>query len=1005
MMEPVGAADIRKARCLRMSLSIPEGGGAEITWAQAIHAPAEDFVPTEVDEEAAEKQAPRLDFPRPQNRFSKMIQDMERKYATARPLAKRAGPAIKKKVAKKAKAATSVDGTDAEGQAGQGEGDAGDRGVGGGEADEEQGDSDDGSSHSNDSWYDMEDDFIDDSELLDEGVEAEDEAWLDDGAEGGQSSAGLASGPARAPAGPNARVKASGFFISRGDVQSAEQLEASRERQAAMELERQVSKQPRKRSAKPPKATAAAALAPPGADGASNLATGVSVAAGAAGGAVSADGANGARPLPTAPGGGAGGGSVGGDGSGAVRTDCTAWHALHSIARMLGAGDSAAAVGGGGEEILLQRIAEEARRRKVSIKDARLACERLLGLQLRQANTWLMLARSLASKVTIEQASSLGLQDVTTLFTPSGVSDGVKSVPKVPGSDAPPPTAASPSRSPAAVGMRAAAGAAPPTGAVAALADATPPAPAAPAVAPAALPACPAANDTAMAMAGHSSHAGPAATAARPAQRTPSTPASVGPTAPTDAARSPYMPPPYVPLQPHALPPTHVPPAASAAVGASAVPTAASPSSARPMASPSPTKAAPHGTPSSTAAAPPAASAPPPDRPSAPPPSSPSAAVGGPPPAASPMSALPPRLHWLHRAATQPLWRTVSPVSEGSAADVLAASAARAEESLAEVRREITGKLAALAQQAESDPAVAAKGGAAARVRLPPKLLSAILQLVRLSQLDAFARSEGAGGGAPVPVPISSDGIINPKAWMTPELLARLRAPLPFLSEEALRSRLVGLGKTAAAPEQAAAMRHRLYTSHLPQLEAALSQCLPAQLSAYDAAKSGARAETKRKAEELLRLIATAPAEAVGEKLDLHREGKWKAVKVGSYDGTTGTHTLQDVHGGAIEAVPLSGPAAQKWRRHDEPLPIPKFVWPEPASQALLAVCQLQLSACVSRPSRAPTSPHPPALYLPAAAQPALRGPRPPFPCAPRHAVARPCRRWRRTRRTSGRST
>ena len=41
----------------------------------------------------------------------------------------------------------------------------------------------------------------------------------------------------------------------------------------------------------------------------------------------------------------------------------------------------------------------------------------------------------------------------------------------------------------------------------------------------------------------------------------------------------------------------------------------------------------------------------------------------------------------------------------------------------------------------------------------------------------------------------------------------------------------------------------------------------------------------------------------VDQKLDVYREGKWKAVRVLRFDKESGMHALQDVQGGAATEV------------------------------------------------------------------------------------------------------
>ncbi len=179
-----------------------------------------------------------LDFAnRPQNRFQHMVQDMERKYATAGPVPP---PKPRSKAPKKKRRRVEGDATvegggpdvkagdDGGGGAGAAEGGdeargeeggarvdgdasgAGGEGPASGVAEgggEEESESDSDGSSSDGSWYKMDDGFIDDSELLNE---------LQEGSMDGSEP----------------EVKASGFFISRGALQSAEQLRLEEEARA-----------------------------------------------------------------------------------------------------------------------------------------------------------------------------------------------------------------------------------------------------------------------------------------------------------------------------------------------------------------------------------------------------------------------------------------------------------------------------------------------------------------------------------------------------------------------------------------------------------------------------------------------------------------------------------------------------------------------------------------------------------------------------------------------------
>ena len=81
--------------CHRMNIALPTGGG-EISWEDPLSVAASSSGRPDGDEGggdpfgAAEKPPPQLAEPDAKSRFQKMIQDMERKYATSRPVTKRA---------------------------------------------------------------------------------------------------------------------------------------------------------------------------------------------------------------------------------------------------------------------------------------------------------------------------------------------------------------------------------------------------------------------------------------------------------------------------------------------------------------------------------------------------------------------------------------------------------------------------------------------------------------------------------------------------------------------------------------------------------------------------------------------------------------------------------------------------------------------------------------------------------------------------------------------------
>ena len=474
------------SRCLRQFFDLTES--AVIEWIAPGSMEASSSNPNEVTGDAFLAPAP------PGARFLKMIQGMERKYATAssRPMPKRARRASAISKRKKAEgddgtsvaasAVATLDGAIAAGTATtQAAGhDEEDKDAG---ADDDEGDEDEDAKSSNESWYDMDDDFIDDSEFLDKVYKGEEDEEDEDEEENGGRLASSSGGPAAAGSGGGegaegvrtamaaGRLKASGFFISRGELRSESQLEAERARQSAREAELQRSS-PRKRASAAHKAgesatsdgdavpvpgspnrikaaaTAAAAPPPPFTCGTCSALAGVGRQMGAAAGV----------PPPGPAGGTSGAGTSAGGGGGAasaapVRTDCTVWHALCSFLRLLGevaptgSPPEPAEVRKLDEGLLEQRVKDAAghRKPKVGIRDVKLAIERSLpGLQLAQADTWGRLARSLASKVTTSQAATLVAADLPCDAAPPPAAPPPATRPPV----APPPTVLPPAAPP-----------------------------------------------------------------------------------------------------------------------------------------------------------------------------------------------------------------------------------------------------------------------------------------------------------------------------------------------------------------------------------------------------------------------------------------------------------------------------------------------------------------------------------------------------------------------------
>ena len=139
------------------------------------------------------------------------------------------------------------------------------------------------------------------------------------------------------------------------------------------------------------------------------------------------------------------------------------------------------------------------------------------------------------------------------------------------------------------------------------------------------------------------------------------------------------------------------------------------------------------------------------------------------------------------------VWSLVCPIVDAAAAAaVLDAASTRMAAATEDLRQE----MAADAKMIGLAPAEKAEaGGGKRRVRLPDKVLSALTHIVRLAQLDGFARAVASGGvggvGGPDGVGVggaaaltSADGTLLPKAWLSAELLARVREALRFVFSE-----------------------------------------------------------------------------------------------------------------------------------------------------------------------------------------------------------------------------
>ena len=290
-------------------------------------------------------------------------------------------------------------------------------------------------------------------------------------------------------------------------------------------------------------------------------------------------------------------------------------------------------------------------------------------------------------------------------------------------------------------------------------------------------------------------------------------------------------------------------------------------------------------------------------------------------------------------------WRLFCPLDEGGSAALLADFRGRLDAALADLHREISGngKCSALVQQPPE--AEGAPGATKKHVRLPNKVLDAMMVMARLAQVEAYAR---AVLGQPVTqISTSEDGTLLPKVWLSKELLASTGSALPCFAENELRKRLTDLGKKAAAPEQLVLMRKRLLSTLVPCAASALTKGLEPQVAAYESLKATSKQEAKRRAEELTSLAAQRPEALVGEKIEICRAGKWRTAKVLSFEASTGRHQVQDVQGAKADPpldVSLAATGGEKWRRRDDPTPQPKFSWSAAMDRPFLEACQMQLA-------------------------------------------------------------
>ena len=1026
-----GAMPSPRKPCLRMTIAIPPDG--DLTWefhkakpeppppapklAVAASVPTDEAAVAEPEVPPEKKPAPpAFEHPNAKSRFQEMITGMERKYATARPmqpLAKRqggrAGGPSKKKKKGAAAAAAGGDGAapvpgaaDAAAASGTsdaaapasaaGEGGASGEGgpsgakddemggdeMGGGEAagEEDADDDDDGSVSSRESWYDMEDDFIDDSELIEEMNDGEDDDDDDEegtaaggaaAAAGGTSAAGggvaddapaAAAAPPATAATKGPRVKASGFFISRGDVQSAEQQEAARAREAERASAWAQPPPARKRTANPaanPKAAKPLSSAPPIPTGpwsaaaaqAANTSGVVTNASTSTGPKAAATGA------PSAP--------------AAQRTDCTVWIALCALANMLGVRPSEAGVADGDDARVTAMLTEASKRHRIGVKEIKLTVERHLNVKLALADSWFRFARSLSTKISAAQAHRLS-QDLplSTLLAAANVAQP----PAAPSAPAQLKPVAAPAAQPGAA-LAPAAALPPPqlaaTSAVPPLAVPTLPLPATSSGPPTLMPDGSMGPTAAVAACVPGIASGALSGMAVPFECPPShaTAASIPTALPMTAANPsasqpgvPPMPQPGVPptARPMPLPSTGLMPTLTATTLAAASSASVGPPSAAPVAAvqmPPPSVAATprlNTTGAQLLLAPSLGPV--------------GAGCGNELSQMSVASSLPDDSG---NAATEnaaadgggggstSLWLSLTPVPPAEADALAATASTRLASAVNELRQQVEAdpKFAPLLTSTADAPGA---GGKKKQVRFTGKIISALGCLVRWAQLGAFARAAGPSGGAGATSPgainggaslsVGIDGTVLPSCWITKSLLASVRQVLPFLNDSELRTRLVNIGKNAAAPEQAELLRGRVRTVLLPVLEAAIRESISKQARVHEAAKADAKRENKARAEQL---AASEPDALVGEKVDVFREGKWRTWKVASRaeDGV-GTHVVVEVSGAnkKEETLTMNGEGACKWRRHDEPLPTPKYSWDNAVDAALRAVSAAQMAAC-----------------------------------------------------------
>jgi len=163
-----GSSPAARGHCRRLHASLPESG--EVWWKPPTLPLPEPAAPA-VAGPAGAKRGFSDTMMQPQNRFQQIIQDMERKYATCRPLqAIPAGGKSKRARAAAAKGeeAGTAGGGEEGGDAEMGDAESGDdeKALG---VNQEEEEGDDGDASSDGSWCTsqrLQDDFIDDTEVL-----------------------------------------------------------------------------------------------------------------------------------------------------------------------------------------------------------------------------------------------------------------------------------------------------------------------------------------------------------------------------------------------------------------------------------------------------------------------------------------------------------------------------------------------------------------------------------------------------------------------------------------------------------------------------------------------------------------------------------------------------------------------------------------------------------------------------------------------------------------------